>query len=319
ILCVENGTLVFICQECGLHLKTVYYYRKHMERVHEKKPFQCKPCGRQFDIRNKYSEHILRWHHGVSYNQLWNVAKTVCEYCGKMIPTLRFSAHKKACPKNKDLVKPFQCDICAKTFFKNHSLKAHKESHTEGNNFECNNCRKKFKTARILEKHIRYIHLKLMKIIECKVCHLRLNSKARLQRHYHENPECVTNETVLDTYSCLDCKKIFFCRPRLVEHQARVHSIGGKKVTCDLCDKSYNLIKDLKAHMRLAHQKHFKCPFCEKKFGHKYHMENHKKVHTKTKPYKCDICEVSFTHQGTLHSHRKGKPHLKRQKQLTSL
>ncbi|CAH1792431.1 unnamed protein product, partial [Owenia fusiformis] len=319
LLNVKKGTLVYICQDCGQHFPKVYFYKKHMKEVHKKEPFSCKPCGVEFHLSKKYINHILRSHHGLSYKQLWNVRTTECEDCEVMIQTNNVARHKQVCPRNKDVVKPFQCDICEKAFFYISQLKEHKGSHNQENDFECDICHKKYKHAKGLDTHMKYYHLKLKKMRECKTCHLKLSSEALLQRHYHEKPECVTNETELKNYTCSGCGKVFFAYQSLVQHEAQIHSIGAKRVTCEICGKSYNIEKGLRAHIKVAHQRQLKCVFCEKRFGRKNQLEAHLNTHTNTKPFKCDICEVGFAHSGTLYRHRKGKAHLEKQKEMTPI
>ena len=92
---------------------------------------------------------------------------------------------------------------------------------------------------------------------------------------------------------CEFCEYVTSTMRNLQFHKARVHS--ERNICCQLCDKTFAMIKDLNQHMRF-HTDKFCCDQCGKTLKSKYALMLHiTVVHNKSKPkpqksYLCNLC-----------------------------
>lgn len=99
-------------------------------------------------------------------------------------------------------------------------------------------------------------------------------------------------------YPCTWCDKKYKVLSILNDHVKRDH-LHERKHQCDLCDKSFFKVNDLKYHRRVH------LSINGKKFSHVSHYYRHERIHTGVKPYKCDVCSKSFNQSNAMKSHRK--------------
>ena len=110
------------CPLCEKHYR---YLKQHM-KIHERKPFQCEACKRNFAEPSQLEEHMRIWH--------IEEKPFPCSSCGKSFATKpRLKQHMKI----HEEVKQFQCELCERRFtFKSH-LKMHMYTHTGERPFKC--------------------------------------------------------------------------------------------------------------------------------------------------------------------------------------
>ena len=88
---------------------------------------------------------------------------------------------------------------------------------------------------------------------------------------------------------------------------------------CNLCDKSFFLVSDLKKHKGIhTSENHYSCEVCKKSFADNSNLIKHKRIHTEETPYSCEICKKSFSDSLIMRQHQKSSAHLKRKKSLNT-
>ncbi|XP_076805410.1 uncharacterized protein LOC143449195 isoform X2 [Clavelina lepadiformis] len=152
--------------------------------------------------------------------------------------------------------RPYQCDVCDKSFTTCNHLKNHMRTHTAERPYQCNLCRKSFSESNSLKVHIR--------------------------THTGERP-----------YQCQICLKSFIQNGSLQAHM-RTHT-GERPYKCDVCQKSFFIGSSLKYHMRIhTGERPYQCEVCHKSFSVSSILKNHKRTHTGERPYQCQFGTSHF-------------------------
>ena len=191
-----------------------------------------------------------------------------------------------------------ECSICRKTFYNATNLKRHLRLHAENpQNFPCDICEKKFTRKDSLFRHRERVH-KLFKInfdairpdsqqssFQCKMCSADFGaSKEALKNH-------IAGEV---------------CRKR--DDSFQLNSEG--RIECDLCEKTYIGVSNLKRHINLKHsslKKRNSCDQCNKFYADISSLKRHvDSIHGSGKQKNvCEICGLEFTQRTSLVRHMK--------------
>ncbi|XP_055716163.1 zinc finger protein 26-like isoform X2 [Phlebotomus papatasi] len=148
--------------------------------------------------------------------------------------------------------------------------------------FHCSYCWEIHKSKFSLTEHLMY-HLYLMKNnFECKICYKRFNSTNRLKQHvksFHSQNKKISSPpkrkgrpkkvVVEEPMKCPYCEKAIFKARTLENHMSTDHyglpfdNINGP-FTCTVCGEDYEVLNDLKKHVRKHTVKEsYQCGFCK--------------------------------------------------------
>lgn len=138
---------------------------------------------------------------------------------------------------NINMLKPFSCEYCDKSYSKFSNLKYHKLTHLQIKPFKCDQCGKSFIRKNALQNH------------------MTLHSGNK-------------------THSCNDCGKSFTSSNILYQHK-QTH-VETRSHICSECNKGFYKKNDLKMHMRVhTKEKPFLCSECGKSFARVTHLNIH--------------------------------------------
>lgn len=158
--------------------------------------------------------------------------------------------------KRKSVNEYSKCDVCGKTMLtsslyyhiKNiHNLLANMEE------FKCEPCRKNFKTADILRKHMRMKHDPTVKKLRCTLCRLIFMKESSLRNH-HCKRKFGEMEKVTPM-PCDECGKLLSNQNSLRKHKTLLHSRPGT-IFCRVCGRLFKNLDDRDKHHSECYQRH---------------------------------------------------------------
>lgn len=191
-----------------------------------------------------------------------------------------------------------------------------------GGSVHCSQCNKLFATHKLLNEHMKRLHVSSKKI-QCTHCdkqyayrsaynvHLRTHTGERpyacvecdrtfstaAQRNTHLEKVHPDREHRVSVFDCVECGERFDSRLKRRLHAREMHPIE-LLFQCDICPKRFLREEQLTAHLvghtSVQHQT-FPCQRCDKTFNRKHNLHLHvERVHLQMKPVECTICSKSF-------------------------
>nr|XP_023012374.1 zinc finger protein OZF-like [Leptinotarsa decemlineata] len=213
-----------------------------------------------------------------------------CGLCSKTFSATKSLKCHVAVVHNNE--RPFQCQICLKSFGRKSFLKEHENYHTGENVFKCKICSKTFAKKSVLKVHLEG-HVKRF---QCKYCLETFTRKTQLVKHERSHND--------KPFQCEICSKDFALKIYLIEH-TRTHS-GEKPYACKICSKKFFRNSHCRRHEKShSGDKPFQCKLCQKTFSRNSHLVEHERTHTGEKPYQCTFCEKCFSRQSNRNMHEK--------------
>ncbi|KAG4068867.1 hypothetical protein HA402_005015 [Bradysia odoriphaga] len=199
--CLICNTAFDIHYDIRSHIRERHVYKMFPPPVEPKKEFICDLCGMRLKTKAAVKNHLLIH---------TNTKKHPCTICGKMF---RQNSDRRIHERQHTGEKPFQCHLCGKAFISNGLLTAHKKSHDDttypcpicgrvfnlpsgyrkhiqthrqDRSFKCTVCPKSFNTKIYLSKHMS-IHSD--KQYQCRFCDSKFSTsdgQRQHQRHKHK-------------------------------------------------------------------------------------------------------------------------------------
>ncbi|KAH8340606.1 hypothetical protein KR059_002268 [Drosophila kikkawai] len=136
-----NG--IFVCEECGKHIKGEKSFTLHCNRHRGVKNYACELCKDSFLTTSELRRHI-RKHTGEK--------PFACRHCFRCFSD--FSSRLKH-ERTHTNTRPFVCKECGHAFYTAYVLKNHMLIHTGERAFRCDSCNKSFSRDIHLTTHYR--------------------------------------------------------------------------------------------------------------------------------------------------------------------
>ncbi|KAK4298094.1 hypothetical protein Pmani_029534 [Petrolisthes manimaculis] len=159
----------------------------------------------------------------------------------------------------------------------------------------------KYELERHRETHVPYTQTGPHEFV-CRVCGLRVASKAALKIHlhrFHRRPDPPR------TYLCCQCGCLAATKKAFSDHQRAHGTEPGPRARCQVCQKDM-LASSYRVHLARMHgEARHTCQSCDAKFTVRSDLMRHlNTAHSTLRPYNCPICALSFTTSDALRYHR---------------
>lgn len=233
------------CENCGKVYGKKQHLRRHMLKTHnivlekgrigrkskfvlqegDPKPYKCPECVREFSKYKQLNKH-MKVHE-----------KRFCHLCQDYVQTYAEHMRKE---HNFEVPRPFQCDICKRSYRTRANIKTHMKFHMVQNRMcTCHLCNKSFRFARDLKKHM-ISHSQDRPII-CDICGEGFKTSATLKRH-------AQTHTGEKPFHCSYCARRFAVKGSLNLH-VRVHT-NERPFVCSICQSGFKDASTLRVHKR---------------------------------------------------------------------
>ncbi|KAE8753121.1 hypothetical protein FOCC_FOCC000044 [Frankliniella occidentalis] len=236
-------------------IPTVEYEVDHEESPVVEQPYLCTECRQRFSEHDDLEQHL--WDHIAA---MTGKHPHKCSKC----PGRTFSDMKQ---HKRHHQMGLECDICGEAFHEAIILARHRmAAHARSKAYPCKMCKMTFTTRAELSQH-KERHSKT-KAFYCKMCSESFQSEVGLNVHMktHSGSSKIRNivrekgspshTSATKPHSCAHCRQDFISLEILQSHVKSEHSsASGINLICDVCQKSFLKLEDLKMH-KTTHSDH---------------------------------------------------------------
>ncbi|KAJ8912884.1 hypothetical protein NQ315_011207 [Exocentrus adspersus] len=294
------------CDECSTYCENMASYKKHVSANHKdmQKSWTCVVCAARFGYKPLYKTHIEQAHakdvpatwrkKAIFCKSILQDYKYDCPYCNRKFKSEETSLshikthNKKECPICGVKITPSNlkvhvsshnsipvvCHLCGITYKNRTSLRSHIYYTHSTRKYVCKHCNKVFKKAYDLPLHIKKEHTG-QRDHTCDICGKSFYAFHNLNKHKK------TTHMKLRPFQCQYCKKSFSSKHALRTHERQHTNVTPYK--CVICGEGFRQNVSLKSHKKSKHNivevKKFPCSVCGKKFGSKWAVLSHMRVH----------------------------------------
>ncbi|XP_070199753.1 zinc finger protein 70-like isoform X4 [Littorina saxatilis] len=259
-----------------------------------KKRFQCRACDKRFTLELEAYTHVT-CHTGSPYLRCFRCGKKfngISRNCNIAVLEAHLNQH--------DDVRPYVCEVCAKTYQSSRSFRQHMTK---------------------IHDYVRGAPPSQDRSLSCQQCSFHATSRSKLSAHNKEVSEeeqqeevqpgqlLATSTPTKKSHLCNTCGKMYARKWALVEHERHYHKIGGgSRYTCPYCDKEFMAKYSFESHIN-GHEgkKPFSCSTCNKHFCNTLSLRRHRATCPRVQPtavLQCEECEKSFTQRKYLMQHK---------------
>ncbi|XP_018568717.1 zinc finger protein 567-like [Anoplophora glabripennis] len=294
------------CDECNTYCENIPSYRKHVLSNHKdmQESWTCGVCAARFQYKPLYIIHAEQAHpkettaprsrKALFSKSILQDYKYDCPYCNRKFKTEQASLshikthNKKECPVcgvkitpsnfkvhvDSHTSPPMVCHLCGITYKNLTSLRSHIYYTHSTRKYACKYCDKVFKKAYDLPLHVKKEHTG-QRDHTCDICGKSFYAFHNLNKHKK------TTHMKLRPFLCQYCKKSFSSKHALRTHERQHTNITP--YTCTICGEGFRQNVSLRSHKKSKHNivevKTFPCSVCGKKFGSKWAVLSHMRVH----------------------------------------
>lgn len=240
----------YVCDICQSAVNLKDALKQHMLMKHLSSPIPCEKCHKLLNPSSLYL------HEKLQHSQTVDIV--TCPVCKAQLKHERaLHEHLKKIhkfPKTKPSIKTFHriCPTCGKIYtnknsFYDHLRIKHPKFSPESLRVACDLCGKSFKRQHLLLKH-RKTHERLKE--SCPICFRAFHDPERLRFHMNEHE----NKQEL---RCKFCSKVYTNKFSLKNHYQSHHAGNvsvSKEAECVLCHRLMSSEHALKGHLRRVHK-----------------------------------------------------------------
>lgn len=316
----SDGPIILACNLCDEGFLKQELLDRHMANKHDNRdrPFACSQCPKTYISNGNLQEHIRRVHTGTKHScKICNITLAskgswkrhmrghseeghCCDICKE-----KFSSHSVMVTHKRRVhekeMNNFICVDCGSTFNSNSALREHRVRHTTERKFECTTCGMKFKRSSNLQSHLK-VHVEGRPVVtfKCPECDEEFTTKGALATHKSSHGRI----------TCRLCEQTFNDQSELMQHRREDHNITKRDpgVSCQTCHKWFSDMEEMLAHRAEVHPmlNPMECEVCKSVFGSAAALRAHMRGHApKTRTFDCPNCEESFNFALMLQNHLK--------------